>query len=342
MKATESWMGRGVVAGLVAATAVIAWFLGIDALANEPFRTPAFLSRVLFGADSGGFGTGAIALYTVVHYLVFIVIGISVAWVVERLGTAPPILLGLAIGFLLFDLVFYGSVLITGVNVVELLGWPAVLIGNLIAGIALMATLAAVGGAAPVNWPAMLREHYTIREGLIAGLLGAVLVATWFLVHDFIAGRPLFTPAALGSAMLGGARSAADVQVAPLPIFAYTVVHIAAFLVTGMVAAALFAAAEEVSEVVLLGGVLLFFVFEAFSIGLLAILSSWLIDALTWWSIAIANLIAAAGMGIFLVRRHPKLLHDLTHNELEEELAHDGEEPVAAHSSAPGGGTRPV
>lgn len=341
MNASGNLLRRGAVAGVVAATAVIVWFLGIDLLAGQAFRTPAFLARVLLGTDGAAFGTGAIAIYTVVHYLVFIVIGSATAWLVYRMEAAPPVLLGLALGFLLFDLVFYGSVLLTGVDVVQALGWPAVLTGNLIAGVVMLSTLAALGVATPVNWRETLAQHYTIREGLLAGLLGAVLVAIWFLAVDTVAGRPLFTPAALGSAMLGGARSAGDVEVTALPILGYTTIHVFAFLLTGLVAAALFAAAEEVSEVVLLGGVLLFGVFEVFSIGLLAIVSQWLIDALAWWNIAIANFIAAAGMGIFLMRRHPKLMYDLTHQELEEDLAHDGDGEVVAAGPSTGGAAGP-
>src|SRR5205823_1851736 len=39
-----------------------------------------------------------------------------------------------------------------------------------------------------------------LREGFIAGLIGAGAVALWFLIVDIIAGRPFFTPAMLGSA----------------------------------------------------------------------------------------------------------------------------------------------
>ena len=38
-----------------------------------------------------------------------------------------------------------------------------------------------------------------LREGFIAGLIGAGAVALWFLIVDMIAGRPFFTPAMLGS-----------------------------------------------------------------------------------------------------------------------------------------------
>ena len=46
------------------------------------------------------------------------------------------------------------------------------------------------------------QEHSIVREGLIAGFLGATAVAVWFFVVDLIGGRPLFTPNALGEGLL--------------------------------------------------------------------------------------------------------------------------------------------
>ena len=45
------------------------------------------------------------------------------------------------------------------------------------------------------------RQHRVIREGLIAGLSAAFVVALWFLAIDVTQGRVFFTPAALGSAV---------------------------------------------------------------------------------------------------------------------------------------------
>lgn len=154
----------------------------------------------------------------------------------------------------------------------------------------------------------------------MAGLIGAAVVAIWFLIVDVIQGRMFFTPAAIGSALIGGARAPSEVDVSILPILAYTIVHVFAFVMTGLVAASVLRAAERTSSVVLIGGVLLFFVFEAFSIGLLAILSMWLFEALSWWSIAVANLIAALAMGTYLARRHTELLSDFRDRDLEERL----------------------
>lgn len=320
MESRRSWFRSGVIAGVAAAIVVVLWFLAIDLLAGEPLRTPAFLAGALFGAETPDFGAGSIALYTVLHLLVFVLLGVLAAWVISHLDVVPPVLLGIALGFLLFDLIFYGSIIATGVDVIRSLGWPALLAGNLIAGIVLMVALTMMNVSRPVSWSEALESWGAIREGVIAGLIGAVVVAVWFLIIDLAQGRPFFTPAAIGSAVIGGARAASDVDVSALTVLTYTILHFVAFIATGLVAAAVLRAAERSSNVVLIGGVLLFFVFEAFSIGLLAILASWLFEALSWWSIAAANLIAALAMGVYLARRHAGLLSDFRNVNAEEEL----------------------
>lgn len=323
MTAPRTVLGRGVLAGAAGATVLAIWFLLTDLRQGQPFRTPEFLAGVL-GFGDVQMGLAGAALYTVVHYAAFALVGIGAAWLADRLEAVPGFALGLALGFLLFNVVFYGSVWITGIDVVQALGgWPNVLIGNLLAGTAVFAALTAMGVAEPMRWSRMLSEHYTVREGLITGLIGAVGVAVWFLIVDAVAGRLLFTPAALGSAVFLGARSAESVQITAATVLGYSVLHVAAFALTGLIAAEIVALAEEHSEVILLGGVLLFVTLEAFSIGLLTIVAEWLVQALSWWNIAGANLVAALGMGGYLYARHPGLLRDMQERDLEEDLARD-------------------
>ena len=319
----RSLLARGAIAGGCAALVLVLWFLAADLAAGQLFRTPAFLARMLFGVSGDGLGVVGVILYTIVHFAVFIVVGIVTAWLAERLEVVPGVLLGIVLGFALFELLFYGSLVVTGTNVVRELGWPLVLVGNIVAGLVLFGVLATMDGVKFLDWRGLLAHHPTVREGLMAGLVGAVVVALWFMIIDFAAGRPFFTPAALGSAVFLGANSVANVQITPAMVLGYTLIHVTAFLVTGLVAAGIIAAAEETSEVIVLGGVLLFFVFEVFSIGMIAMIWSWLVDVLSWWTIAAANLLAAVSMGIYLARRHRKLVYDLTHHDLEEELAHD-------------------
>lgn len=333
MTAPRTVLGRGVLAGAAGATVLAMWFLLTDMRQGQPFRTPEFLAGVL-GFGDVQLGIAGAVIYTIVHYGAFALVGIGAAWLADRLEAVPGLALGLALGFLLFNIVFYGSVWITGIDVVqELGGWPNVLIGNLLAGVSVFAALTAMGVAEPMEWGRMLSEHYTVREGLITGLIGATAVAAWFLIVDAMAGRLLFTPASLGSAVFLGARSAEEVQITAVTVLGYTVLHAAAFALTGLIAAEIVAVAEEHSEAVLLGGVLLFMTLEAFSVGLLTIVAEWLVQALSWWNIAGANLIAAVGMGGYLYARHPGLLRDVQERDLEEDLVRDV--PAPGHATQP-------
>lgn len=162
----------------------------------------------------------------------------------------------------------------------------------------------------------------TLREGVLAGTIGAVVVAGWFLVLDMVVGRLFFTPAALGSALFHGAEGAAAVQVTATTVLGYTFVHVVAFMLVGVVFAGL-AVRAEAQRSVLMAIILLFVTSLTLAVGLMAILASWVLAALTWWGIAIGNLLAALAMGAFLWQRHPRLARDLSEAE-EHGAAEDG------------------
>jgi hypothetical protein len=310
---------RGGAAGIVAATALALWFLLVDSLEGKPLYTPAFLATVLLGREQVQVSAGLVGLYTIVHYLVFTALGIFMAVLLPRVRVAPSILLGAVLGFLLFDIAFYLGLTLTGVDVVDILGWPEVLAGNVIAGIVLMSALRLTHAAPGESWLERLAHHRIVREGVIAGLLGAGVVALWFFVIDAATGRLFFTPAALGSALFYGANGVAAVRVDAITVLGYTFLHIAAFLIAGLIAAGLAVEAEE-HPPLLLAFVLLFVTFETLFIGLVALIASWLLDAIAWWRIAAANLLAAIAIAIFLWREHPALRRLLIERErpLEE------------------------
>src|SRR5438034_6942513 len=145
-----------------------------------------------------------------------------------------------------------------------------------------------------------------LREGFVAGLIGAGAVALWFLIVDVIAGRPFFTPAMLGSAVFWGVRDPAGVVIEYSRIIGYTMIHVSAFIIVGTVAAAL-AAEVEVAPPTLYLLVVMFAVVEFGFYIMLALLAQPLLGALTWWNVAIGNAIAAYGMGYYLWREHPKI-----------------------------------
>ena len=45
----------------------------------------------------------------------------------------------------------------------------------------------------------MTGERSVLKEGIVAGLIGAAAVAVWFFVFDLARGRPLLTPGLLGA-----------------------------------------------------------------------------------------------------------------------------------------------
>ena len=90
-----------------------------------------------------------------------------------------------------------------------------------------------------------------IREGVVAGIIGATVVALWFLVVDLFAGRPLHTPEVLGRGLLGiFGRERSGItdsggDPALLVVALYTAFHYLAFIVVGMIAAAIVRAGER-------------------------------------------------------------------------------------------------
>jgi hypothetical protein len=144
------------------------------------------------------------------------------------------------------------------------------------------------------------------KEGALAGAVGAATVAVWFLVLDLATGRPLFTPVVLGSAVFLGARDAEGVEALAAAVVGYTALHLGAFILLGILAAALARRARRRPPLVL-AVVLAFVVFQALFISVMSILAAFVLTTLTWWAIAIGNFLAALAMGFILWRQEPVL-----------------------------------
>jgi hypothetical protein len=148
-------------------------------------------------------------------------------------------------------------------------------------------------------------RHSILRDGLIAGVLGATSVAVWFFFVDLFFGQALATPFALGRGLIG------ILGVAPtnklLVVAVYTVFHYAAFLGVGLLAAVITHWAERVPSV-LAGAFIFFITIEAgFYLMTLILAESPSYGGLSAVQVATGNLIAAIAMGTYLWRTHPKL-----------------------------------
>ena len=151
-----------------------------------------------------------------------------------------------------------------------------------------------------------MRLDRVLREGFVAGCIGAGAVALWFLAIDLLSGRPFFTPAMLGGAIFWGEMDPARVVIEVSRVAGYTMLHVSAFVVVGCLAAALAAQVEVAPPTLYL--VIAFTAF--FEVGFhvfVAVLAQPLLGALAWWSVAVGNGIAAFGMGYYLWREHPRI-----------------------------------
>src|SRR5207249_9438798 len=64
-----------------------------------------------------------------------------------------------------------------------------------------------------------------LREGVVAGLIGAVVVAVWFLFFDLVRGRPFLTPGLLGGAVFRGVRTPVGLEITVANVLGYTLIH---------------------------------------------------------------------------------------------------------------------
>lgn len=154
-----------------------------------------------------------------------------------------------------------------------------------------------------------MKRHNVIGDGAMAGLLGAVTVALWFLLFDVSRGRPLETPALLAAALLHGKPIVDGMQFHL--VVEYTVLHFAAFLLFGIAAAILIEAAERERPLII--SLLIFlFAFEVLFVALTMFMGPIVSAALSWWSVLAGNLLATVVMlGYFFLLRHPLLLKEL-------------------------------
>lgn len=158
------------------------------------------------------------------------------------------------------------------------------------------------------TWQASARLY---REGLLAGCIGGAVIALWFLILDTLAGRPLYTPSVLGTALFQGPAALASPTAAPIAVdmvVAFSCVHWLVFAAVGGIAAWLLTYAEYNRY---LGfGLLFLFLLLVFEFGLLAaaiFFSEAFLLALDWTTVLAGNLLAAVSMGAYLWWRHPFL-----------------------------------
>src|SRR6266850_816540 len=145
-----------------------------------------------------------------------------------------------------------------------------------------------------------------LREGIVAGLIGAAVVAVWFFVYDLARGRPFHTPSLLGAFVFYGADTPAPAEPALGAILGYTVLHGLAFIAFGVIAASLMAVSER-EPALFVGFIILFACFEAFFFAMVQVFGLSKTGELTWWSVLMGNLLASVAMLWYFFRLHRAL-----------------------------------
>lgn len=301
---------HGVIGGLLAGAVVAAWFLVVDLGTQGAFHTPTVLAGALLERDLGGPSFRIVLTYSILHFGVFVLFGVVTAWFLRLINAAPGFLLGVVFGLGVLDGVHYGTLLLTGAKVLAVLPAHHVLASNLLAGMTLMAYLHRAINAESSLGLGVLRGRPSLTQGLATGLVGAGTSAFWFFILDVIFARPFYTPAALGSAILLGAEGPAQVDVSLGLIAAYSVVHLAAFSVVGILVVCVAQCLERTPSLWLLV-VMAFIVLDALFLGTVGLLSDWVMGVLGWWAVGIGNLVAVAAMGGLVWQRSPELRHRL-------------------------------
>lgn len=313
VRAERSVLREGIIAGLIGAAVVAVWFLVFDIARGRPLLTPGLLGATVFYGVNSPIGltpsVGPIIGYTILHGLAFIAFGVIAASIMALSEREPALFIAFVILFACFEAFFFGVLGALGQSMQGALVWWAVLVGNLLASVAMLWYLFRAHRALPRtligSWGSVL------REGIIAGVLGAAVVALWFFAIDGIQGDWLRTPKLLGTALLrqGNPTSA---------MLAYTVVHGLAFVAFGIVGALLIAGAER-QPMLIFALVILFTSFEIFFFGAVIIAASWVMDELAGWTVFVGNVLAATAMLVYFFAGHRGLARRLTTAWADEE-----------------------
>lgn len=153
------------------------------------------------------------------------------------------------------------------------------------------------------------------EEGTWIGLIGAGVVALWFLARDVAAGHPLRTPSILGQVLLMG-KSAPNVdQLDFAGIILYTAAHVFVFLLFGMAIAHLIRWSVK-NHFVRYALLQVFLAFELFFCVVLLVFREETRALFPLLSVLIANTLAAVAIGIYLWWHHPELRESMRQTPL--------------------------
>ena len=155
-----------------------------------------------------------------------------------------------------------------------------------------------------------MSRHSILRDGVVAGFLGATAVALLFLFVDLFMGRPFHTPLGLGRGLIS-VLGPGHIDAPAVVITVYTVFHYLAFMAVASLAALIIHLGRRMPGM-LAGAFVLFVLVElGFYFWSSILAGSPFFGALSWLQVSAGNLVAAIVMGVYLWRTHPEVVHEL-------------------------------
>jgi hypothetical protein len=116
---------RGAIGGSLAGAVVASWFFIVDIAAGDPLSTPAALGEAT---------VGGVAVYTVIHFIVFGLLGVGATLIFQRLGMTPGPTKGALFGLFIFTAIIHGGLRLMDAWALVDLPVAHVLVANTVAG----------------------------------------------------------------------------------------------------------------------------------------------------------------------------------------------------------------
>ena len=252
----------GAVAGIIGAFVIAVWYLIFDAARGQPLSSAGAPIASLFEPPAGNAAgiwltIGRLSL----HFSMFAVIGIVAAIFLATAESDESLFPAMVVLVPVFQIFCIMLLMLIGPSARVSLPWWKFLLGDLMATGAMIAFFLE-------RHPALahrLEGRWTgvAAEGAVAGVIGGLVVAIWFLICDAATGEVLRTPAVLGASIFQGILDPGRVQITTALVLGYTAIHFFAFILFGISTAILLIAAEY-EPVFALAAMFLFAIFEVF------------------------------------------------------------------------------
>jgi hypothetical protein len=131
---------EGITAGIIGGATIALWFLVLDSLHGHPLYTPSLLGTAIFRPatpiappETLPVSVPMVLLFTALHGLMFVGIGEIAALLVRLAEKNANYTFGIVLFMVIFLSGFLFGTMVFAADVLDVLSWQAVFVGNLLA-----------------------------------------------------------------------------------------------------------------------------------------------------------------------------------------------------------------